>query len=271
MSSTTSSSSSSSSSDTDTDSTDSDVSLRSPSFTCGYHFPISKWVYRKIQAQRAARQLAAQRRRRGTASSTGGEDTSSPSSSTSTSLSSSTQKRVHTFPTLNDLPRINYRGNTNANNTNNSSSKANNAKSSANLPETTSPAPTKKSEIKVSRSQSSKSKEGRRRGGGRHPSIVWTPCELCSSNGGLPSVKCRSASEILAGCTISKGNKWKAKSNGSLAQQQHNCTVTPVAPNGCKTKETKMASATTWRCYCCDNNTAAVNGSSRRTTNGGRG
>lgn len=76
---------SSESSDSDSDS---DLSYHAPSLTCGYNFPVSKWVYRKLKKQRKALQAKY-----------GVDEGSSPS-------------KVHHFPTLNDLPRINYRGNT---------------------------------------------------------------------------------------------------------------------------------------------------------------
>ena len=77
------SSSTSSSDCSSTSSDESDISYHSPSLSCGYNFPISKWVYRKIKEKHKA------------------------------TTSSGGNPRVHHFPTLNDLPRINYRGNVN--------------------------------------------------------------------------------------------------------------------------------------------------------------
>lgn len=79
---------SSSTSSSDSSDSDSDLGYHAPSLTCGYNFPVSKWVYRKLKKQRKV--LLAKY---------GVDEGSSPS-------------KVHHFPTLNDLPRINYRGNT---------------------------------------------------------------------------------------------------------------------------------------------------------------
>lgn len=133
---------SSESSDSDSDS---DLGYHAPSLTCGYNFPVSKWVYRKLKKQRKALQAKY-----------GVDEGSSPS-------------KVHHFPTLNDLPRINYRGNT-------------------------------KEEKKDKASKDRQVKSS------REESKVICPCSVSSGmSGSVEVIKCRSASERLMEATLSDG------------------------------------------------------------------